>query len=259
MNFRFTAAMTAAILCAASAVSCGKDASSSSDVVLEINTTKSTEETTEETTESSSVTTTDKKSAVTTATTTKGKTTTTTSKSDKPETVTTAAATEAPQDTPADPEPEPEQPVDDTPQPEPQTEAPTEAPKPKKDTFSASDIDRPMSDMTAVFGDMSPTHADACIPKGDEGDSVYVYDYGNIEFQCYSQGGVHYVGYIIIRSADYSTDKGIRIGSSRADISGAYSESFSDGNNVVVPSGGAEYYFVMNGDTVSEIQINVTY
>ena len=36
MNFRFTAAMTAAILCAASAVSCGKDASSSSDVVLEI-------------------------------------------------------------------------------------------------------------------------------------------------------------------------------------------------------------------------------
>ncbi|HRR75897.1 MAG: hypothetical protein IJK31_04300 [Ruminococcus sp.] len=246
MNFKLTAICAAAVLCAASAVSCGKDKdSSSSDVILDINTTTSTEATSESE-ETTTVTTTGKKDDK--------KTTTTTAK--KEETVTTKAADTEPETADPEPEPgdnnEPEDPDTGGSEPDP-VETPTEAPKPKQEVFTPNDLNRPMSDFTAMFGNISPRQVSACIPKGDAGDVLFVYEYSGIEFDCYSSGGTHYVYDIAITGGNYSTDMGIKIGSSRSDVTSAYGESadtdpwYITGNGCVT--------FTINGDTVSKIQI----
>ncbi|NLT09096.1 MAG: hypothetical protein GXY08_06300 [Ruminococcus sp.] len=246
MNFKLTAICAAAVLCAASAVSCGKDKdSSSSDVILDINTTTSTEATSESE-EATTVTTTGKKDDK--------KTTTTTAK--KEETVTTKAADTEPETAAPDPEPgdnnEPEDPDVSTPDPDP-VETPTEAPKPQKTTFSAGDLDQPVDNFLAALGTPSYTgQAEACIPKGDAGDVLFVYEYPDIKFECYSSGGTKYVYNIYIKGGNYSTDKGIKVGSSRNDVTAAYSDAMTFGSDI----SSGELYFVMSGDTVSEIQIN---
>lgn len=249
MNFKLTAILAAAVLCAASASSCGKDKSSSSEVILDIKTTEASTEPTSEAEETT--TTTDKKDDK--------KTTTTTA--EKSETVTTTASD--PEPATADPEPvpdaysEPEVPDNSSSAPEPVAETPTEAPKPKTISFSTSNIDQPISTFTSALGNsFMQREAEACIPKGDAGDKLFVYEYSDIMFECYSSGGTHYVYDIVIKGGSHATDKGIKVGSSRADVTAAYG-SLDDFNGDLIYSGGSgEIYFVMSGDTVSEIQIN---
>ena len=51
-------------------------------------------------------------------------------------------------------------------------------------------------------------------------------------------------------------DKGIKVGSSRADVTAAYSGLDEYNSDLIASGGSSEIYFVMSGDTVSEIQIN---
>lgn len=247
MNFKLTAICAAAVLCAASAVSCGKDKdSSSSDVILDINTTTSTEATSESE-EATTVTTTGKKDDK--------KTTTTTAK--KEETVTTKAADTEPETAAPEPEPgdnnEPEDPDVSTPDPDP-VKTPTEAPKPKQEVFTTNDLNKPMSDFTAMFGNISPLDdTGACLAKGDGVNYQYPYSDSGIIFDCYSSSGTHYVYNITITGGNFSTDKGIRVGSTRADVISAYGESSSIDPFYVSDNGCVT--FTINNDVVEKIQI----
>jgi hypothetical protein len=257
MNFKLTAICTAAILCAASAVSCGKDKdSSSSDVILDINTTTSSTETTSESEETTTTTalssTTGKKDDK--------KTTTTTAKKD--ETVTTKAAdeTEVVTEVPKiDPDDEPDVPAGTPAEPQDDPAPPiNNISSSTGETFSTADIDQPISVFISELGGsfMQSEAPEACIPKGDAGDILFVYEYPDIKFECYSNGGIQYVYDIVITGGDHSTDKGIKVGSSRAEVMSAYG-SLDEFNGALIASGSnSEIYFVMSGDTVSEIQIN---
>lgn len=249
MNLKLTAILTAALLCGAAASSCGKDKESSSEVILDIKTTAPSTEPASETGEVST----------TSAVTTDKKTTATTSAA-KQETTTTApedAEDPTEPDEPATDEPDvTEEPDVSEPEPEP-TEAPTEAPKPKKDSFSIYDIDQPMSGFIGALGDSYIlSEAEACIPKGDAGDILFVYEYQDVKFECYSSGGTHYAYNITIKGGNFSTDNGIRVGSSRADVTAAYGSLDSFGGDLISSGADSEIYFVMDGDTVAEIQIN---
>lgn len=256
MNSKITALLAAAALCAVTAVSCGKDETSSSDVVLDIN---------NSTTSSSETTTTAEKdeAATTTAVTTKDakKTTTTTSGSKKPATTTTAVADNNNNDEPDDndnqggddqsyDEPQQDEPQNDQPEPEPQ--------QPQEGSFSNSDLN---FNGTALLGNAdgliaslgNPNdvlEAPGCLSNGAD---QKIYYYSGIDVSCYVMNGSETVYDITISGAGYSTPKGISVGSSRSDVEAAYGKG--DGGSSTVIYGSADFglYIFYNGDTVSMI------
>lgn len=251
MNSKFTTIIAVAALCAAvSAVSCGKDKnSSSSDVVLDIKTTTVSAESTTDVTTTSAVTT------------TKAKVTTTTAKTTAAEIVeeeTTPVAVE----TPEEPEPAEEEPeyIEEEPEEayeEPQNEEPVaETPSNNNTTFTFSNIDQPISSITSILGAGAQSTVPSCIPKGDGSDSNTVYSYSGLDVLTYTMGGAEYVGEIDITGGSFATDKGIKVGSSRAEVTAAYPGAGSSGSDLFADSGNQEIYFYMSGDTVSKITIS---
>lgn len=250
MNSKFTTIIAVAALCAAvSAVSCGKDKnSSSSDVVLDIKTTTVSAESTTDVTTTSAVTT------------TKAKATTTTAKTTAPE-ATEANITTVAADTPEQPEPVQEEPeyIEEDPEEEyeePQDEEPVVAtPSNNNTTFTFSNIDQPISSITNILGAGAQSTVPACIPKGDGSEST-VYSYSGLDVLTYTMGGAEYVGEIDITGGSFATDKGIKVGSSRAEVTAAYPGAGSSGSDLFADSGNQEIYFYMSGDTVSKITIS---
>lgn len=255
MNSKITALLAAAALCAVTAVSCGKDETSSSDVVLDIN---------NSTTSSSETTTTAEKDEATTTTTvtTKDakKTTTTTSGSKKPATTTTAAAdnnNDEPDEN--DNQGGDDQSHDDPQQDEPQNNQPDPEPQqPQEGSFSNSDLN---FNGTALLGNAdglisslgNPNdviEAPGCLSNGAD---QKIYYYSGIEVSCYVMNGSETVYDITIIGAGYSTPKGISVGSSRSDVEAVYGKG--DGGSSTVIYGSADFglYIFYNGDTVSTI------
>lgn len=255
MNFKITALLAAAALCAVTAVSCGKDETSSSDVVLDIN---------NSTTSSSETATTAEKdeAATTTAVTTKDakKTTTTTSSSKKPVTTTTAAAdnnNDEPDendnqggDDQSHDDPQQDEPQNDQPDPEPQ--------QPQEGSFSNSDLN---FNGTALLGNAdglisslgNPNdviEAPGCLSNGAD---QKIYYYSGIEVSCYIMNGSETVYDITIIGAGYSTPKGISVGSSRSDVEAVYGKGDGGSDTVIYGSADFGLYIFYNGDTVSTI------
>lgn len=255
MNSKITALLAAAALCAVTAVSCGKDETSNSNVVLDIN---------NSTTSSSETTTTAEKdeAVTTTAVTTKDakKTTTTTSGSKKPATTTTAVA-DNDNDKPDDndnqggdnqsyDEPQQDEPQNNQPDPEPQ--------QPQEGSFSNSDLN---FNGTALLGNADGlisslgnpndvVEAPGCLSNGAD---QKIYYYSGIDVSCYVMNGSETVYDITISGAGYSTPKGISVGSSRSDVEAVYGKG--DGGSSTVIYGSADFglYIFYNGDTVSMI------
>lgn len=255
MNSKITALLAAAALCAVTAVSCGKDETSSSNVVLDIN---------NSTTSSSETTTTAEKdeATTTTAVTTKDakKTTTTTSGSKKPATTTTAVA-DNDNDEPDDNDNQggDNQSYDDPQQDEPQNNQPDPEPQqPQEGSFSNSDLN---FNGTALLGNADGlisslgnpndvVEAPGCLSNGAD---QKIYYYSGIDVSCYVMNGSEAVYDITISGAGYSTPKGISVGSSRSDVEAVYGKG--DGGSSTVIYGSADFglYIFYNGDTVSMI------
>lgn len=256
MNSKITALLAAAALCAVTAVSCGKDETSSSDVVLDLN---------NSTTSSSETTTTAEKdeAATTTAVTTKDakKTTTTTSGSKKPATTTTSVADNNNNDEPDDNDNQggDNQSYDDPQQDEPQNNQPDPEPQqPQEGSFSNSDLN---FNGTALLGNADGlisslgnpndvVEAPGCLSNGAD---QKIYYYSGIDVSCYVMNGSETVYDITISGAGYSTPKGISVGSSRSDVEAVYGKG--DGGSSTVIYGAADFglYIFYNGDTVSMI------
>ena len=75
--------------------------------------------------------------------------------------------------------------------------------------------------------------------------------------QCYIDGGVEYFFDYDILGGNYSTSKGIKVGSSRADVEAAYGAGEESGNMLIYNDGAKQLIFTLNGDTVSEIDFYV--
>ena len=255
MNSKITALLAAAALCAVTAVSCGKDETSSSDVVLDIN---------NSTTSSSETTTTAEKdeAATTTAVTTKDakKTTTTTSSSKKPATTTTVAAdnnNDEPDendnqggDDQSHDDPQQDEPQNDQPDPEPQ--------QPQEGSFSNSDLN---FNGTALLGNADGLISSLGNPNDvieapgslSNGADQKIYYYSGIEVSCYVMNGSETVYDITIIGAGYSTPKGISVGSSRSDVEAVYGKGDGGSDTVIYGSADFGLYIFYNGDTVSTI------
>lgn len=180
----------------------------------------------------------------TTGTAVTGATTTTTATDDDDDTETTTTA-------------EKEDETDETPVVEP-TEKATEAPAVQQiASFGTGNLDQSISTITDTLGNVIYTTADAdCIPKGDGENKLYIYEYSGIKFECYANNGSHCIYNIIITGSNYSTDTGIKVGDSKEAVISAYGEPRYDNGNMMYRNGSNVVYFVMNGDSVSEIHLN---
>ena len=122
--------------------------------------------------------------------------------------------------------------------------------------FSTDDLLKNAADIIAALGGSPVTStAPACTTNGCD---VKTYDYaGELKIQCYIDGGVEYFFDYDILGGNYATSKGIKVGSSRADVEAAYGAGEASGNMLIYSNGAKQLIFTMNGDTVSEIDFYV--
>lgn len=264
MNSKALLVATAALL-AMSAVSCGKDDEKESSVSISLSEQQtSTKETSTETvttaTETNISGTTTETTAVSgteSVTTTTEQTSTINSDADVTTTTTIAAETSQAEET-NPPEQSEQQQENDTPTEAPaetqapETQQPTEAPAQSESVkFSMDNLLSDASEIIASLG--TPSYSGggaACLTNGHD-DKIYQYD--GLEIQCYIDGSTEYIFQINITGGDYETDKGIKIGSTRAEVEAAYGTGTESGNMIVYSSGDNEMDIQYNGDTVASI------
>lgn len=256
-----------ATLLALSAVSCGKDDTESSVSISlsdQVTSTKEASTETETVTESATVTTTE----TTTNTTSGTATTAVTSTSDVAEntevTITAIVPAESSQaeettqpeqsEQPENNETSPETPSPENPSPEvtePATEAPTEAPQVEQVKFKMEDL---LSDASGIIPKLgTPDYvgqSPSCLSNGLDDKT---YQYSGLEIHCYVDGSTEYIYMITINGGDYETDKGIKIGSSRADVESAYGTGSNSGNMTIYTSGNNEMDIQYSNDSVTSI------
>ena len=275
MNSKALLVATALFL-AMSAVSCGKEDGNESDVSISLSeqqtsekstsekTTTSTTEEKETTTEETTTSTTEEEETTTTETTTTKNTTKTTTASAKEtsdntttettvaqvsETTTSETSEQQPEDTTKEEETSEETQAPENPQP---TENNNETPvstEPAK--FKIEDLLNDASGIIATLG--TPNYSGggaACLTNGYD-DKIYQYD--GLEIQCYVDGDIEYIFQINITGGDYQTDKGIKVGSTRAEVESAYGAGTVSGNMIVYSSGDNEMDIKYEGDTVASI------
>lgn len=270
MNSKALLVATATLL-ALSAVSCGKDDEKESSVSISLS--EEQKATKETSTETASATTTAKTdvSGTTTATTavsgTESSTDTTVATSTANNdtdttTTTTVAATETSQTEETNqPEQSEQQSENNAPNEEPaetqapETQQPTEAPAQPEPTEKVKfSMDNLLNDASGIIASLgTPSYSGggaACLTNGHD-DKIYQYD--GLEIQCYIDGDTEYIFQINITGGDYETDKGIRIGSTRAEVESAYGTGSESGNMIVYSSGDNEMDIQYNGDTVASI------
>ena len=165
---------------------------------------------------------------------------------------TQAAATEKKQETPTEAPAPTEAPTEA--QTEAPTEAPTAAPQPGRTdlTFSFGDLLGNASGIVSSLGTPNDTvEATGCLSNGAD---QKIYKYNNAEVHCYVQGGAEYIYSIKVSGGDFSTDKGIKVGSSRADVEAAYGTGIESGGVTVYESGDKELDITYSGDTVAAFE-----
>lgn len=225
MNFKRTIAAAAALICAASAVSCGKKVEGGEgSVELSMSTTapasteakKTTEASTEKASEASSE-----------------KPTTSAEETTDAVTTTEAAITTAPPETTA--------------------AAPTEAPKPQGIAFDISVLGADAAPYIANLGAaLDVQSAQGCLSNGAD-QKIYTFD--GVVLSCYIQNGAEYIYDVTIKSNKYTTSmNGLTVGSSRADFEAAYGNGEESGGYVVYSSGNSEMSVKYSGDTVAIIE-----
>ena len=255
MKMRCTALLLTALICMAGAASCGKvQTADDSSASLKISAT--TTATGDVTTSTETGTTTTGNDGSTNTTT--GTDTTTASSAE-----TTAAAaqgeaaTAAPTAAPADNGGNNETPAAQE-QPQQNNETPANngnantQPVAQEVKFSTDDLLSNASGKIAELGSPDRSEeANGCLSKGDGQKNYY---YPDLEIQCYTENGAEYIYDILIKGGNYATSKGIKVGSSRADVEAAYGAGEASGNMLIYSNGDKQLIFTMNGDTVSEIE-----
>ncbi len=152
-------------------------------------------------------------------------------------------ATEAP-DEEAEPD-EPEESQDEQP------EEPEPAPEPQDVKFSFSTLHSDASGIVSSLGDaLNVTTAPACFSNGADSK---IYEYDGLKIECYVLGGVEKIYCVTITNSNYSTDTGITIGSSQADVEASYGAGEAGGVYTIYYSGDSELDVKYDGGTVSEI------
>lgn len=255
MNSKKAAIISAAAIMLLSASACGKVEKESSDVALDINTATSAVETTSE---GDTETTTTAVTTTTAITTKKGETTTKKGYSaDSDGTIPTEAAphaTEAPTDAPT------EAPTDAPT--EPPTEAPTDAPTEPPTSAPADEVkfsftslqDNAANYIAGIPVQFTRGGGDACTNGGYD---VVSYRSPEIVIDCYVDGGVERIFSVTINQSVCKTDKGITIGSTRAEVEAAYGTGDGGTSSVLYNDGGKELWIDYSGDSVSGIQFYI--
>ena len=250
MKIRCTALLLSAIMCMAGAVSCGKvDNVGESSAALTIKTTAAS--TDDVTTSTETGTTTTDKDGTT-------ETTTGTDTTAEGAAETTAAQADAQTEAPADngaannnnnnagEQPQEQQQNNETP-------AAQNEPEKKEVKFGFENLLQNAADTIAALGNPNSTETAAACTNND----VKIYHYPDLDIQCYIDGGAEYIWDYDFKGGDYTTSKGIKVGSSRADVEAAYGTGEESGNTLIYTDGDKQLIFTMNGDTVSEIDFYV--
>ncbi|MDE5583922.1 MAG: hypothetical protein K2J08_09480 [Ruminococcus sp.] len=278
-----------------SAVSCGKDNENTvSSVEFSLNESSATEETTEATTETEETTTTAVTTTGTETTTTATDTTTeTTAESTTTETSTTKKTTKTARTTTIprtnnnensnnisdgnennstsdnvddnneqqqDSQPQDTTAPDDTQQgeentTEPDTTEPVTEPQQNSLQFS---LDNLLSNASGIISSLGTPDYEGVSPAcTSNGKDVKTYQYKGLEIQCYVDGGSEYIFSIEITENIHSTDKGITVGSSRAEVETAYGTGTESGGYTVYESTAdnvtREIDIKYSGDTVVSV------
>ncbi|MBO5572171.1 MAG: hypothetical protein J5926_05605 [Ruminococcus sp.] len=255
MKMRCTALLLTALICMAGAASCGKVQTaddSSASLKISAATTAAGDVTTS--TETGTTTTGNDGS---TNTTTGTDTTTAASAETTAAAAQGEAATAAPTAAPADNGGNNETPAAQE-QPQQNNETPADngntntQPDNKTVSFSIDDLLSNAAGKIAELGTPDNTEtAAACTSNGCD---VKIYHFPDLEVQCYIDGGVEYIYDVKITGGDYTTSKGIKVGSSRADVEAAYGAGEEAGGMIIYTEGSKEMDVTYNGDTLSSIE-----
>ncbi len=134
------------------------------------------------------------------------------------------------------------------------TEAPTEAPTEpavQNVKFGFDTLLSSAGNITSALGEpMNVATAPSCYTNG--GDSK-IYTYDGLIVECYVLDGAETICCVTITNANYSTDKGIKIGSSKAEVEAAYGAGEEIGYYTIYPSGNKELDVKYEGDVVTEL------
>ena len=220
MKMKLTALLLTSLICMAGAVSCGKTESAADDKIeLDIpatttsenaDGTTTTEDTAATTTSADGKTTTAAADATTTSSEAAAAGADATTAAQAAET--TAAPTEAPTEAQAQQQEQQQQNNDNN------NETQNE-PEKKDIQFSTDLLLQNAADTIAALGGSPTTSVSpSCTNNGCD---VKTYTYPDMEVQCYIDGGVEYIYSITIKGGDFATAKGIKVGSSRADVEAA--------------------------------------
>lgn len=265
--------MATATLLALSAVSCGNDDTTESSVSISLSEEKTTEESSKETTSA----TTTENATTTSSSTDASNTATTDSSTVSTDTATTTSTTSVPKTEETVPQEENEQTdvevnddnnenqdnqqdnnqQDDNNNQQDNNNGNGEnnGQTPQKEEVKFN-MDYLLSDAKNIISNLgTPVYEGggaACLTNGHD-DKIYQYD--GLEIQCYIDGDKEYIFQINITGGDYQTDKGIKVGSSRADVESAYGTGTESGNMIIYSSGNNEMDIQYNdsGDTVISI------
>ncbi|MBR5513459.1 MAG: hypothetical protein IKV85_05680 [Ruminococcus sp.] len=126
---------------------------------------------------------------------------------------------------------------EDEPQEEEQPDEP-EQQEPQEVKFSFDTLLNDVSGVVASLGEpVNVSTAPSCYTNGADSK---IYEYDGVKIECYVLDGVENVCVVTITNSNYSTDKGITIGSSQADVEAAYGAGETAGDYTIYYSGDKE-------------------
>ncbi len=163
------------------------------------------------------------------------------------------ATTEASTETTTEEEETTEAPTEEEQQDEPQEEQPEEPvhQEPQSVKFSYDTLLNNASGIVAALGDpINVSTAPSCYTNGADSK---IYEYDGLIIECYVLDGVENVCSVTITSSSYSTDRGITIGSSQADVEAAYGAGETAGDYTIYYSGDKELDVKYSGGAVAEL------
>jgi hypothetical protein len=123
---------------------------------------------------------------------------------------------------------------------EPQDEQPQEPEQQESQEvkFSFDTLLNDVSGVVASLGEpVNVSTAPSCYTNGADSK---IYEYDGVKIECYVLDGVENVCVVTITNSNYSTDKGITIGSSQADVEAAYGAGETAGDYTIYYSGDKE-------------------
>ncbi len=134
---------------------------------------------------------------------------------------------------------------------EPEPEEPEPSPEPQNVTFSFDTLHSEAGGIISALGEpVNVTTAPACFSNGADS-KIYTYD--GIVIECYVLDGVEKINCVTITSSNYSTDTGITIGSSQADVEAIYGAGEATGAYTIYYSGEKELDVKYDGGAAAEL------